>query len=194
MRIPSLVAVALMIAATGYRQDAPSDVVVATAQPGAAAPVTAVPGSRAARADAATPAAVIPTDEANASDDHASINAAIDAVLGDHAKFERAIVSFQSAVAGKDREAVAALVDYPFTARIDGMPVKIADATTFVARYEGIVTPAIADVVTRQEYADLFVNDKGVMFGNGEAWINGICKDAACKDFDVRVVAIQPTR
>ena len=145
--------------------------------------------AQAGAAGPATPAAA----EAVVADDHASVNAAIDAALGDHAKYEQVILAFQSAVAGKDPRAVAALVDYPFTADIDGKKVKIADAAAFVARYDEIVTPAIADVVARQKYADLFVNYKGVMFGSGEAWINGICKDATCKEFDVRVVAIQPT-
>ena len=33
----------------------------------------------------------------------------------------------------------------------------------------------------------------GVMFGNGEVWLNGICKDDACADFDVKIVTIQST-
>lgn len=192
MRIPPLVAVALMLAAAGCRQDAPADSGAAAAPPAAASPV-ATPDAPA-QAAAARPAATAAMGEAAVADDHTSVNAAIDAVLGDHAKYEQAIVAFQSAVTGKDRAAVAALVDYPFTAHIDGGTVKIADAAAFVARYEGIVTPEITDVITKQAYADLFVNDKGVMFGNGEAWINGICKDTACKDVDVRVVAIQPAR
>ena len=53
-------------------------------------------------------------------------------------------------------------------------------------------TPAIAETIKRQKYSQLMVNYKGVMFGNGEAWVNGICRDNACKDVDVRVVALQP--
>ena len=198
MRVPLLIAVALMLAATAAcRRDAPADVAAAKA-PAATAPDTVAADASVApgaAADVATPAPVVATDAAATTpDDHASVNATIDKLLGDHAKYEQAIAAFQSAVSGKDPAAVAALVDYPFTAHIDGKPVQIVDATAFVARYDGIVTPAIADAITRQKYADLFVNYKGVMFGNGEAWINGICKDTACRDFDVRVVAIQPAR
>ena len=192
MRIPPLVAAALMLAAAGCRQDAPAEAGAVAAPPAAASPVAT--SDAPAQAAAARPAATAAMGEAAAADDHTSVNAAIDAVLGDHAKYEQAIVAFQSAVAGKDRAAVAALVDYPFTAHIDGGTMKIADAAAFVARYEDIVTPEIADVIAGQAYADLFVNYKGVMFGNGEAWINGICKDTACQDVDVRVVAIQPAR
>lgn len=192
MRIPPLVAVALMLAAAGCRQDAPAEAGAVAAPPAAASPV-ATPDAPA-QAAAARPAATAAMGEAAAADDHTPVNATIDTVLGDHAKYEQTIVAFQSAVAGKDRAAVAALVDYPFTAHIDGGTMKIADAAAFVARYEDIVTPEIADVIAGQAYADLFVNYKGVMFGNGEAWINGICKDTACQDVDVRVVAIQPAR
>jgi hypothetical protein len=127
-------------------------------------------------------------------DDHAAVNATIANVLGDHAAYERAVAMLQQAVARKDAAAVAAMVEYPFTARIDGKPVRIADAAAFAARYDDIVTPAIASAIVSQRYQALFVNAKGVMFGDGEAWLNGICADAACKSVDVRVVAIQPAQ
>ncbi|WP_223633246.1 hypothetical protein [Corallococcus sp. EGB] len=103
-------------------------------------------------------------------------------------------MAFQQAVAAHDTKAVAAMVAYPFTANVGGRKVKLHDAAAFRRHYDVIVTPDIAKVITRQRYADLFVNEDGVMFGQGEAWLNGVCKDAECKDFDVRVIAIQPTR
>ncbi len=36
------------------------------------------------------------------------------------------------------------------------------------------------------------VNDQGVMLGQGEMWINGVCLDTACKRVDVKIVTIQP--
>ncbi|MBC7991490.1 MAG: hypothetical protein H7Y19_18180 [Luteimonas sp.] len=114
-------------------------------------------------------------------------------MLGDHAAYRPVIDAFQQAVAAKDAQAVSKLVDYPFTASIGGQRTKIAAAEAFVAQYDRIVTPAIARAIGEQRYGSLFVNAKGVMFGRGEAWINGVCKDAACKNVDVRVVAIQPT-
>ena len=103
------------------------------------------------------------------------------------------IRQLQQAVAANDAAAVAALVDYPFAIVRDGQPLKIADAEAFVREYDRIMTPAIAEAIKRQKYSQLMVNYKGVMFGNGEAWVNGICKDDACKEVDVRVVALQPT-
>jgi len=53
------------------------------------------------------------------------------------------------------------------------------------------MTPEIAKAITDTRYADVLVNYKGVMLGNGEAWINGICEHTACKNVEVKVVALQ---
>ena len=204
MRTSSFIAVALMLAGAvlafvaGCTQQAPTAEIAATpSTPAASAAATTTAATSTvpdAQVDVSTPASAGVTAEVAAPDDHAAVNAAIDSALGNHAKYESLIASFQAAVATKNAAAVAALVAYPFTARIDGKAVKIADAAAFVARYDAIVTPGIAEVIARQKYADLFVNYKGVMFGNGEAWINGICNDTACADAEARVVAIQPVQ
>jgi len=159
------------------------------------APEPAVtPASPAASSGATTPAsaAAPATPVAAVVDDPAAVNQSIDDVLGDHVRYETVIRQLQQSVAARDAAAVAALVDYPFTTVRDGQPLKVADAEAFVRDYDRIVTPAIADAITKQKYSQLMVNYKGVMFGNGEAWVNGICRDNACKDVDVRVVALQP--
>ena len=114
-------------------------------------------------------------------------------LFGDHAKYRAVIDAYQKAVAAGDKEAVAALVDYPFSATIDGKRTPIKNAAGFVENYGKIVTPAIASAIKAQKYSELMVNGKGVMFGSGETWINGICKkgSADCSEFEVKVVAIQ---
>ncbi|MDR7069726.1 ethanolamine ammonia-lyase large subunit [Pseudoxanthomonas japonensis] len=159
------------------------------ATPDAAAPA-AQPAAAGETADAApSPAAPV----AAIVDDPTAVNQAIDEVLGDHTRYEAVIRELQKAVTAKDTAAVAALVHYPFTTVRDGQSLNVIDAVAFVGDYDRIVTPAIADAITQQKYSQLMVNYKGVMFGNGEAWVNGICKDDACKEVDVRVVALQPT-
>ena len=122
----------------------------------------------------------------------AAVNRRIDQLLGDHTKYEAVILAFQRAVVAKDAAAVAALVAYPLKVKLGGNAVTVRDTRDFVAHYAAIVTPAMAGTIGRQRYGSLFVNYQGVMFGNGEAWINGICRDASCKRFDVKVVALQP--
>lgn len=198
MRFALLAIAASLLSVAGCGQDR-----VAPVEPAGPSPATAGSAARA-EAPAATvaPGAGVPPDAAPAGpthapaepDDHAAVNARIDNVLGDHAPYERAVLAFRAAVQAGDREAVAAMVAYPFTARLERGELRIADAAAFVARYDDIVTPSIARAIGGQRYADLFVNQRGVMFGNGEAWINGACADAVCAHPDVRVVAIQPAQ
>ena len=159
----------------------------ATPDPAASTP-EATPAGSVADAVPAAPASV-----AEVVDDPLAVNQAIDEVLGDHVRYEAVIRQLQRAVAANDTAAVAALVNYPFVTVRDGESLRVADAEAFVREYDRIMTPAIAEAIKRQKYSQLMVNYKGVMFGNGEAWVNGICKDDACKDVDVRVVALQPT-
>ncbi len=159
----------------------------ATPDPAASTP-EATPAGSVADAVPAAPASV-----AEVVDDPLAVNQAIDEVLGDHVRYESVIRQLQRAVAANDTAAVAALVNYPFVTVRDGESLRVADAEAFVREYDRIMTPPIAEAIKRQKYSQLMVNYKGVMFGNGEAWVNGICKDDACKDVDVRVVALQPT-
>jgi len=119
------------------------------------------------------------------------VNQSLDTVLGGHAPYETVIRAFQAGVTAHDAAAVAALVRYPITVRAGGKKLVVRNAATFVRNYDAIVTPPIAQAITAQKYDELMVNGQGVMFGSGEAWINGVCLDAACKRVDPKVVTIQ---
>ena len=123
--------------------------------------------------------------------DENDVNQSIDQLLGDHTKYQAVIEALQAAVAAQDAAGVAALVDYPIGVEVNGKETNIKSAKVFEENYAGIVTPEIAQVITDQKYGDLFVNYKGIMFGDGQVWISGICKDNECKEFDVKIEAIQ---
>lgn len=139
------------------------------------------------------PAATNDSGVAPAPDDHTAVNASIDRVLGDHARYQAVIEAYQKGVRDGDRVAVAALVNYPITVRIDGSKTAIKGPAAFVLDYDRILTPDIASTIESQRYSDLMVNSRGVMFGSGESWINGICTEgsADCSEFEVKVVTIQ---
>jgi hypothetical protein len=120
-------------------------------------------------------------------------NAAIDQAFGDHAKYRAVILSFQKAVAAHDSAAVAELVSYPISVSIKGRKTTVSNAKAFIANYDAIMTPDIVSSVTKQKYEDLFVNSHGVMFGNGQVWVDGVCKDNSCKTLDVKIITIQHT-
>jgi hypothetical protein len=53
------------------------------------------------------------------------------------------------------------------------------------------MTPGIVSAIKDQNYGDLFVNDQGVMFGNGQAWLDAVCLDRKCDQSVIQVVTLQ---
>ncbi|MDR3473886.1 MAG: hypothetical protein P4M09_19690 [Devosia sp.] len=125
--------------------------------------------------------------------DDASVNAAIDHNLGDHAIYEPAIKAFQQAVSDGNEADVAAFVRYPIVVEVNGGKQTIKSPEAFERAYAAIMTPDIVDAVKSQQYGDLFVNYQGIMFGNGQVWLNGVCLDRKCRHFVVQVITIQHT-
>jgi hypothetical protein len=123
----------------------------------------------------------------------ADTDAAVQSSLGDHKAYRTAFDAIQKAVADGDKAGFAAWVNYPIGVKADGRDVTITDAAAFEKDYDLIVTDEIKNAITTQKWADLFVNYQGIMFGNGQVWINGICKDDKCAEFDARIITIQST-
>ncbi len=123
----------------------------------------------------------------------ADTDAAIDSALGDHTAYRTVFDAIQKAVADGDKAGFAAWVFYPITLMAGGKEMTIKDAKHFEEHYDAILTDEIKTAITTQKWQDLFANYKGVMFGNGQVWLNGICKDDKCAEFDVKVVTIQST-
>jgi hypothetical protein len=122
------------------------------------------------------------------------VSAAIEMNFGDAQYFEMAFVSIQGAVAERDAAYLASWVAYPITINPGGGDAFVVETPEdFVARYDDIVTDEIYQAVTGQAYENLFVNSEGVMFGDGQLWIAGICQDDACSGFDIKIITIQST-
>lgn len=121
----------------------------------------------------------------------ADVNARIDNVLGNSKRYEASINAFQQAVVAGNKEDVAAFVRYPIRVAVDGQKTVIRSPKAFVERYDAIMTPAIVGAIKNQSYGDLFVNDQGVMFGNGQAWLNAVCLDHKCRQSVIQVVTLQ---
>lgn len=125
----------------------------------------------------------------------AAVDQAIAANIGDPAKFREVLATLQKAVHEHDATAVAALVSYPITTDPKTpAAVTIRTPKDFAAHYDQIITPHIAEVIETQKYEGLFVNYKGAMFGNGEVWMAGICKDKTCRQTDIEIRTIQDTK
>lgn len=129
---------------------------------------------------------------AKADDDATS--ASIEQVLGDAGAYRDVIARFQAGVKAHDARAVAALVSFPIEVAVGGKARSIRSGADFVAHYDAIMTDRIVAAVADEAYGDMFVNAQGVMLGDGEVWISGVCRDDACAQSDVRVVKIQAGR
>jgi hypothetical protein len=107
--------------------------------------------------------------------------------------YRQAFDAIQQAVSEDDAAAFADWVTYPIEVNVAGEDMVIGDAAQFAEHYEDIVTPEIADAVTNQSFNELFVNDQGAMFGDGQVWMSEICDDDACANSEVKIITIQST-
>ncbi len=112
----------------------------------------------------------------------------IDSVLGDAAQYEKVFNAFKTAVVGGDRAAVVEEVRFPLN--IAGGK-KITGPGEFQRNYEKIITPAVVKAVSGQDFGKVFVNQQGVMIGDGQVWLTGECLDKACARTEVKVGTIQ---
>jgi hypothetical protein len=123
--------------------------------------------------------------------DEASVDQQIEALLGDSLDYKELFYAFKVALEEGKSDIVVSLVNYPLTVTIDGDAATYASEQDLLDAYDSVFTEAIVEAVSNQEYGDLFVNSEGVMIGNGEVWISGICEDSACSSAPPRVAVIQ---
>ncbi len=109
-------------------------------------------------------------------------------MLGDAAQYEKVFNAFKTAVVGGDRAAVVEEVRFPLN--ISGGK-KITGPGEFQRNYEKIITPAVVKAMSEQDFGKVFVNQQGVMIGDGQVWLNGQCLDKACAQTEVKVITIQ---
>ena len=145
---------------------------VATAQTPApaadpAAPPPTLPGDPAEPATGAAPAAA-PAPTA------ADVDKQLTTLFGDPAPYKAFLTDLQKATADGDEKAVAAMVSYPFTTKVDGKDVTFESAADLTKSYDDVFTPGVLVAIKSQTYETLFANDMGVMIGNGQVWFSEI--------------------
>ncbi|MET0289580.1 MAG: hypothetical protein ABW178_08130 [Pseudoxanthomonas sp.] len=122
------------------------------------------------------------------------MDARVERVLGDAAGYRSMVATLKQAVAARDAVAVAALVHYPLEARIAGKRVEVNDAAQFQAQYAQLMVPEIVRAIERQDYDQAMVNQQGIMLGDGQVWISGVCATEDCSDHPPpQVVTLQTT-
>ncbi|MBA0436648.1 hypothetical protein D7Y55_18985 [Stenotrophomonas maltophilia] len=171
---------ALLLAACS--QPAPPAEPAADAPPPMQASASATPAAEPAATAPATPVVDAPAAE------EGDARARIESVLGDAAQYEKVFNAFKTAVVGGDRAAVVEEVRFPLN--IAGGK-KITGPGEFQRNYEKIITPAVVKAMSGQDFGKVFVNQQGVMIGDGQVWLTGECLDKACARTEVKVGTIQ---
>jgi hypothetical protein len=100
---------------------------------------------------------------------------------------EEFLGALRRAVGENDQRAACQLLAYP--AANGDTPIR--DAADCQARYDAIFTIPVRRAIGKQQFAELFVNQSGVMVGTGELWFGGRCAAVPCQArSDLRVTAI----
>jgi hypothetical protein len=85
-----------------------------------------------------------------------------------------------------DSERVCSMMAFPLRTS-EG---NIDNANICKSRYNRLFNKKVLNAIAAQKYENLFARDQGVMIGNGEIWISGVCKDKDCKKYDLKVVTV----
>ena len=97
--------------------------------------------------------------------------------------------ALKDAVARDDAQAIASMVSYPITVRLDSAPVTVKTPQEFVANYTHILSEPVKHAVEQAQLDRLFVNYQGVRLGRGEMWFGGVYnKDG--ESYQVKILAI----
>jgi hypothetical protein len=118
------------------------------------------------------------------------VNAQIDTVLGPHEIYQTAIETIQKAVTEGNIDGVAGYIPFGEPIKVNGEDVVIADEADLNDQFETLFNDKVINAVTGQDYGSLFVNQDGIMFGDGELWLTGVCLDDTCEDVFVNISAI----
>ncbi|MBW7457186.1 hypothetical protein K0U00_24405, partial [Paenibacillus sepulcri] len=112
------------------------------------------------------PAANQPEAGSNAAANNPYAAAGID----DPEAFEAIFDQIKSAVAGGDKDKVADYVLFPMRLNTAKANTIIKNKEDFINKYDAILTAPVKKALANQKIDSLFVNDQGVMVGNGEMW------------------------
>ena len=118
------------------------------------------------------------------------VNAQIDTVLGPHEIYQTAIETIQKALTEGNIDAVGGYIPFGEPIKVNGEDVIIADEAELNDQFETLFNDKVIHAATGQDYGSLLVNQDGIMFGDGELWLTGVCLDDTCTDVFVNISAI----
>ena len=88
-----------------------------------------------------------------------------------------------------DKTALSRLVQYPLRIHALDRASTIATAVAFRKAYPLIFNQRVKDAIEAQRFDDVLVSYRGIMIGNGEAWISGITERGRSKP-TIKIISI----
>ena len=88
----------------------------------------------------------------------------------DDAAFEKKVQKFRTAVLTGDKKTAASMINFPISCNVSGKSRNIANSAQFIKNFDRIVNPEYKKAMQEAVPHNLFVNDQGVMLGNGQVW------------------------
>jgi hypothetical protein len=133
--------------------------------------------------------ALAPTTVTTAIGQDQTVEQRVERVAGLKAEeLRRFLTELKARVAKADRRWVCGVIQFPL--KREGRSVR--NATQCRSEYSAIFGKSVVEAIVAQQFEALFVNARGVMIGDGEVWIAGVCRDSRCQDQSLRIIAVNP--
>ena len=99
--------------------------------------------------------------------------------------------ALQTAVDKHDKQAVAAMVNYPIVVISNGRRQSIKTEAAMVKNYDYIFDKHLSDFLVQTKLADLWSKSEGVATPGGELWFSGVTADPSRPEkYEVKIIAI----
>ena len=97
------------------------------------------------------------------------------------------VAAAKAALRSDSTAKVVDLMSFPFLYDCGGLVMRM-DKSSVLALGAGAVPSEVREAIMKQEPSAMLRNWKGAMFGDGQAWMDGICVDGACVEARPRLV------
>lgn len=94
--------------------------------------------------------------------------------IDDPDEFDKTFDLIKNALKDNDKDMFADYVAYPIKVNIDGERTDVKNKEEFIKKFDIIISEDLKNKFLNQKVEDLFVNQYGIMVGDGEFWMSEI--------------------
>lgn len=94
--------------------------------------------------------------------------------IDDADELDKTFELLRTALSDNDKDTFSDYVAYPIKVNVNGKKVEIKDKSEFIKNFDSIISEDLKKVFINQKVEEFFVNQYGIMIGDGEFWISQI--------------------